>query len=130
MLRHLTDIASTIVAVVAPDTTALQTAQRMHKHHVGVLGGVDAAARKRPIGIVTDRALHARARSGLRRWVDAGAIVQRETVTHGLVRVPRAFIAMPAGTGHGKHLVKVAPDWSGPGQHGVPSPQRRQPRLR
>lgn len=57
MPRHLTDIANTIVAVVEPDTTALQTAQLMRKHHVGALVVVDGEGMARPIGIVTDRDL-------------------------------------------------------------------------
>ncbi len=57
MPRNLTDIANTIVAVVEPETTALQTAQLMRRHHVGALVVVDAKEKTRPIGIVTDRDL-------------------------------------------------------------------------
>lgn len=71
---------------------------------------LDKTLQRTGLGIDTNRALHARARSELRRRVDAGAIVQWETVTQGLVQAPQAFIAMPAGTGRGKHLVRVAPE--------------------
>ena len=57
MPRHLNDIATTIVAVVEAETTALQTAQLMRRHHVGALVVVDAQEKTRPIGIVTDRDL-------------------------------------------------------------------------
>ena len=57
MPRHLNDIATTIVAVVEAETTALQTAQLMRRHHVGALVVVDAHEKTRPIGIVTDRDL-------------------------------------------------------------------------
>lgn len=57
MPHHLIDIANTIVAVVEPETTALQTARLMRKHHVGALVVVETHDRTRPIGIVTDRDL-------------------------------------------------------------------------
>lgn len=57
MPHLLTDIANTIVAVVEPETTALQTARLMRLHHVGALVVVDAQEKTRPIGIVTDRDL-------------------------------------------------------------------------
>lgn len=57
MPRQLTDLSQTIVAVVEPETTALQTAQLMRQHHVGALVVVDAIERSRPVGIVTDRDL-------------------------------------------------------------------------
>lgn len=59
-------------------------------------------------GINTNRPLHARARSDLRRWMDTGAIAQWETVTRGLAQAPQAFVAMLAGTGRGKHLVQCS----------------------
>lgn len=57
MPHHLISIANTIVAVVEPETTALQTAQLMRKHHVGALVVVETREKSRPIGIVTDRDL-------------------------------------------------------------------------
>lgn len=57
MPRHISDFSNAIVAVVEPETTALQTAQLMRRHHVGALVVVDAAEKTRPIGIVTDRDL-------------------------------------------------------------------------
>lgn len=57
MPRQLTDLSQSIVAVVEPETSALQTAQLMRQHHVGALVVVDAAEKSRPVGIVTDRDL-------------------------------------------------------------------------
>ncbi len=57
MPRPLSDLANTIVAVVEPETTALQTALLMRQHHVGALVVVDALENSRPVGIVTDRDL-------------------------------------------------------------------------
>jgi CBS domain-containing protein len=54
---RLRDIASSIVAVVEPETPALVAAQLMRKHHIGSLVVVDATEQTRPIGIVTDRDL-------------------------------------------------------------------------
>jgi CBS domain-containing protein len=57
MSTHLKDIASAMVAVVEPDTSAFVAAQLMRKHHVGALVVVDAAEKNRPVGILTDRDL-------------------------------------------------------------------------
>jgi CBS domain-containing protein len=57
MSTHLKDIASAMVAVVEPDTSAFVAAQLMRKHHVGALVVVDAADESRPVGILTDRDL-------------------------------------------------------------------------
>jgi CBS domain-containing protein len=50
-------LASTVVAVVEPDTTALMVAQLMRQCHVGALVVVDSETRSRAVGIVTDRDL-------------------------------------------------------------------------
>ncbi len=57
MSTRLKDLATSIVAVVEPETTAYVAAQLMRKHHVGSLVVVDANERALPIGIVTDRDL-------------------------------------------------------------------------
>ena len=57
MPSQLKDFASTVVAVVEPETNALVVAQLMRKHHVGALVVVDALEKTRPLGIVTDRDL-------------------------------------------------------------------------
>lgn len=57
MPMRLQDLASTIVAVVEPETSALVAAQLMRRHHVGALVVVDAKEKSRPVGIVTDRDL-------------------------------------------------------------------------
>jgi CBS domain-containing protein len=57
MSTYLKDIASAMVAVVEPDTSAFVAAQLMRKHHVGALVVVDAAEKNRPVGILTDRDL-------------------------------------------------------------------------
>lgn len=57
MPRLLSDFSTAVVAVVEPETTALQTAQLMRTHHVGALVVVDASEKTHPIGIVTDRDL-------------------------------------------------------------------------
>lgn len=57
MTTQLKDFASSVVAVVEPDTSAQIVAQVMRKHHVGALVVVDAVEKTRPIGIVTDRDL-------------------------------------------------------------------------
>ena len=57
MPLRLQDLASTIVAVVEPETSALVAAQLMRRHHVGALVVVDAKEKSRPVGIITDRDL-------------------------------------------------------------------------
>ena len=57
MPTRLADIASAMVAVVEPDTTAFVSAQLMRKHHVGALVVVDTAEKSRPVGVLTDRDL-------------------------------------------------------------------------
>ena len=57
MATQLTDFATTPVAVVEPDTSALMVAKIMRQHHVGALVVVDAQDKTRPVGIVTDRDL-------------------------------------------------------------------------
>jgi CBS domain-containing protein len=57
MATQLTDFATTPVAVVEPDTSALMVAKIMRQHHVGALVVVDALDKTRPVGIVTDRDL-------------------------------------------------------------------------
>lgn len=53
----LKDFATSIVAVVEPETTALVVAQLMRKHHIGALVVVDAEEKSKAIGIVSDRDL-------------------------------------------------------------------------
>jgi CBS domain-containing protein len=57
MPTRLKDFASTVVAVVEPETSAFAAAQLMRIHHVGALVVVDAIEKSRPVGIVTDRDL-------------------------------------------------------------------------
>ena len=57
MATKLKEFASTLVAVVEPETSAREVAQLMRKHHIGALVVVDAADKDTPIGIVTDRDL-------------------------------------------------------------------------
>lgn len=57
MAIQLKDFASSVVAVVEPETTALVAAQLMRRHHIGALVVVDAQEKNRPVGIVTDRDL-------------------------------------------------------------------------
>jgi CBS domain-containing protein len=57
MTTSLKDIASAMVAVVEPDTSAFVAAGLMRKHHVGALVVVDAAEKSRPVGMLTDRDL-------------------------------------------------------------------------
>ena len=57
MSNTLKDIATSVVAVVEPDTTAHVVAQLMRQHHIGAVVVVDAAEKSRPVGIVTDRDL-------------------------------------------------------------------------
>jgi CBS domain-containing protein len=57
MSTRLSDFATSVVAVVEPDTPALVVAQVMRKHHVGALVVVDAQNKSQPIGIITDRDL-------------------------------------------------------------------------
>lgn len=57
MATKLIDFATSIVAVVEPETSALVVAKIMRQHHVGALVVVDAQEKTRPIGIVTDRDL-------------------------------------------------------------------------
>jgi CBS domain-containing protein len=57
MPTHLKDFATTVVAVVEPETTAMVAAQLMRKHHIGTLVVVDGTQESRPVGILTDRDL-------------------------------------------------------------------------
>lgn len=57
MGTHLKDFATSVVAVVEPETSALVVAQLMRKHHVGAMVVVDAQEKSQPIGIVSDRDL-------------------------------------------------------------------------
>ena len=57
MATRLKDFASSQVAVVEPETTALVVSQLMRKHHIGALVVVEAGGKNRPLGIVTDRDL-------------------------------------------------------------------------
>ena len=57
MKTQLKDFATSVVAVVEPETPALVVAQLMRKHHIGALVVVDAEEKTRPVGIVTDRDL-------------------------------------------------------------------------
>ena len=57
MAIQLKDFATSVVAVVEPETTALVAAQLMRRHHIGALVVVDAQEKNRPVGIVTDRDL-------------------------------------------------------------------------
>jgi len=57
MATRLQDFATTQVAVVEPETTALVVSKLMRKHHVGALVVVEAGGSNRPVGIVTDRDL-------------------------------------------------------------------------
>jgi len=54
---RLKDFATSIVAVVEPETRALVAAQLMRRHHIGALVVVDAQEKTRPIGVLTDRDL-------------------------------------------------------------------------
>ena len=51
------DYATSVVAVVEPETPALVVAKLMRQHHIGALIVVDATEKSRPVGIVTDRDL-------------------------------------------------------------------------
>ncbi len=57
MPTRLKDFATTVVAVVEPETTALVAAQLMRRHHIGALVVVEAVEKSRPVGIITDRDL-------------------------------------------------------------------------
>ena len=57
MASKLKDFATSVVAVVEPETAALVVAQLMRKHHIGALVVVDAQVKTKPVGIVTDRDL-------------------------------------------------------------------------
>jgi CBS domain-containing protein len=57
MTSQLKDIATSVVAVAEPETTAVVLAQLMRKHHVGSVVVVDTRDASRPVGIVTDRDL-------------------------------------------------------------------------
>lgn len=57
MSTQLKDFASSVVAVVEPETTALVVSQLMRQHHIGSLVVVDSTQESRPIGILTDRDL-------------------------------------------------------------------------
>lgn len=57
MGAQLKDFATSVVAVVEPETPAVIVAKLMRQHHIGALVVVDAMEKTRPVGIVTDRDL-------------------------------------------------------------------------
>ena len=57
MAAQLKDFATSVVAVVEPETAAVVVAQLMRRHHIGALVVVDAQEKSRPVGILTDRDL-------------------------------------------------------------------------
>ncbi len=57
MTTRLKDFATSQVAVVEPETSALVVSRLMRRHHIGALVVVEAGGTNRPIGIVTDRDL-------------------------------------------------------------------------
>jgi CBS domain-containing protein len=57
MATQLKDFATSVVAIVEPETNALTVAQLMRQHHIGAVVVVEAQDRSRPVGIVTDRDL-------------------------------------------------------------------------
>ena len=57
MTHSLKDFATSLVAVVEPETPAVVVASLMRQHHIGALVVVDATEKTRPVGIVTDRDL-------------------------------------------------------------------------
>ena len=57
MATCLKDFATSQVAVVEPETSALVVSRLMRLHHIGALVVVQAGGTNRPIGIVTDRDL-------------------------------------------------------------------------
>ena len=57
MATKLKEFATTLVAVVEPETPARMVAQLMRRHHIGALVVVEAGDKNKPVGIVTDRDL-------------------------------------------------------------------------
>ena len=57
MTYAIKDFATSVVAVVEPETPALVVAKLMRQHHIGALVVVDATEKTRAVGIVTDRDL-------------------------------------------------------------------------
>lgn len=57
MATQLKDFATSVIAVVEPETAALVVAQLMRQHHIGALVVVAAGEKNEPVGIVTDRDL-------------------------------------------------------------------------
>lgn len=57
MATKLKEFATTLVAVVEPETSARVVAQLMRRHHIGALVVVDTLDKNKPVGIVTDRDL-------------------------------------------------------------------------
>ena len=57
MTTRLKDFASSSVAAVEPETSALQVSRLMRQHHIGAIVVVEAGEKNRPVGIVTDRDL-------------------------------------------------------------------------
>ena len=57
MATKLKEFATSLVAVVEPETSARVVAQLMRHHHIGALVVVDTVDKNKPVGIVTDRDL-------------------------------------------------------------------------
>lgn len=57
MTTRLKDFATSTVAAVEPETSALLVSRLMRKHHIGAVVVVEAGGKDRPVGIVTDRDL-------------------------------------------------------------------------
>lgn len=86
MATKLKEFATTLVAVVEPETSARVVAQLMRRHHIGALVVVDAQDKNKPVGIVTDRDLVLELMAeGLDPAVfTAGDIMSVDLVTAGL----------------------------------------------
>ena len=86
MATKLKEFATTLVAVVEPETSARVVAQLMRRHHIGALVVVDAQDKNKPVGNVTDRDLVLELMAeGLDPAVfTAGDIMSVDLVTAGL----------------------------------------------
>lgn len=111
MATQLKDFATSVVAVVEPETSAVVVAKIMRQHHIGALVVVDAQEKTHPVGIVTDRDLVLEL---MAEGLDPAVFTAGDIMTVDLVTASPDMDAMEAVQLMKKHrlrrLILTAPD--------------------
>jgi CBS domain-containing protein len=103
MATKLKEFATTLVAVVEPETSARAVAQLMRRHHVGALVVVEAGDKNRPLGIVTDRDLVLEL---MAEGLDPGVFTAGDIMSVDLVKADPDMDAMDAVQMMRKHRLR------------------------